>query len=172
MLIVSNLIRLFLKPQNVTGLTHSELDASSGEQDFNIDHEDDGFDDGELVGEAGGWYDEGDENEDDEFVDAPRRVEKIEVNYARTTKQVNVRALKQTLWSNLEESTSQEDVHSFNQMLREFPVNNPAGHVEDISVHMAFICALHLANEHGLVIKSVPAMDDLRISNVPCTLVK
>jgi len=168
----SNLIRLFLKPQNVTGLTHNELDASSGEQDFNIDHEDDGFDDGELVGEAGGWYDEGDENEDDEFVDAPRRVEKIEVNYARTTKQVNVRALKQTLWSNLEESTSQEDVHSFNQMLREFPVNNPAGHVEDISVHMAFICALHLANEHGLVIKSVPAMDDLRISNVPCTLVK
>lgn len=168
----SNLIRLFLKPQNVTGLTHNELDASSGEQDLNIDHEDDGFDDGELVGEAGGWYDEGDENEDDEFVDAPRRVEKIEVNYARTTKQVNVRALKQTLWSNLEESTSQEDVHSFNQMLREFPVNNPAGHVEDISVHMAFICALHLANEHGLVIKSVPAMDDLRISNVPCTLVK
>ena len=106
----------------------------------------DEYDNGEeIVGEAGGLYDE-DDNEDGDFVDAPRRVEKIEVNYARTSKQVNVRALKQTLWSNLEESKSCDEEHSFNEILRDFPINNPAGHVEDISVHMAFICALHLAN--------------------------
>ena len=157
----------------MASLVNSESMTNQDEEGFTFGADEAGgeFDDGEeLVGEAGGWYDANDLGDDDDFVDAPRRVEKIEVNYARTTKQVNVRALKQTLWANLEESTSEEDVHSFNEMLREFPVNNPAGHVEDISVHMAFICALHLANEHGLVIKSVPAMDDLCISNVPCSV--
>lgn len=35
------------------------------------------------------------------------------------------------------------------------------------AVHLCFICVLHLANEHGLVIKSVPTLDQLLISNVP-----
>ena len=165
----TNLIKLFLKSQNVTGLSNHES-TMTPELDQGFVTEDDigdEYDNGEeLVGEAGGWYDEED-NEDGDLVDAPRRVEKIEVNYARTTKQVNVRALKQTLWSNLEESESCDAEHSFKEILRDFPINNPAGHVEDISVHMAFICALHLANEHGLVIKSVPEMNDLIVSNVP-----
>jgi len=165
----TNLIKLFLKSQNVTGLSNNES-TMAPELDQGFVAEDDigdEYDNGEeIVGEAGGWYDE-DDNEDGDFVDAPRRVEKIEVNYARTSKQVNVRALKQTLWRNLEESKSCDEEHSFNEILRDFPINNPAGHVEDISVHMAFICALHLANEHGLVIKSVPEMNDLIVSNVP-----
>ena len=130
---------------------------------FNAEEDAPTYGDEELVGEAGGWYEPGTQ-EDEDFIDAPRRVEKIEVNYARTTKQVNVRALKQTLWANLEKSDTSREVHSFNKMLREFPINNPAGDVEDISVHMAFICALHLANEHGLVITSVPEMNDLEIN--------
>ena len=169
----SNLIKLFLKSQNVAGLVHYDLSMNQDMGEFASPPVDDPaegeFDEGEeLVGEAGGWYEAGEFDEDGDLIDAPRRVEKIEVNYARTAKQVNVRALKQTLWSNLEESTSHEEVHSFNEILREFPIDNPAGHVEDISVHMAFICALHLANEHGLVINSVPTMDDMCISNVPC----
>jgi condensin complex subunit 2 len=32
---------------------------------------------------------------------------------------------------------------------------------------LCFICVLHLANEHGLVIQSVPELDRLLISNVP-----
>ena len=35
------------------------------------------------------------------------------------------------------------------------------------AVHLCFICVLHLANEHGLVIQSVPELDRLLISNVP-----
>ena len=35
------------------------------------------------------------------------------------------------------------------------------------AVHLCFICVLHLANEHGLVINSVPDLDQLLISNVP-----
>ena len=118
----------------------------------------------ELVGAAGGWNDDGDNG----LVDAPRKVEKIEVNYARTTKVVDIRALKQTIWKDLEEENATvEQKHSFHEILSQFPEENPAGRLEDISVHMAFICALHLANEHGLVIKSVPEMNDLVISNVP-----
>jgi condensin complex subunit 2 len=39
-----------------------------------------------------------------------------------------------------------------------------AGATEDISVHMAFICMLHLANEHNLTITDRPGLDDLDIS--------
>ena len=125
------------------------------------DYDEDG---NELVGAAGGWNDDGDNG----LVDAPRKVEKIEVNYARTTKVVDIRALKQTIWKDLEEENATvEQKHSFHEILSQFPEENPAGRLEDISVHMAFICALHLANEHGLVIKSVPEMNDLVISNVP-----
>lgn len=35
------------------------------------------------------------------------------------------------------------------------------------AVHLCFICVLHLANEHGLVVRSVPQLDQLLISNVP-----
>jgi hypothetical protein len=35
------------------------------------------------------------------------------------------------------------------------------------AVHLCFICVLHLANEHGLAIQSVPELDRLLISNVP-----
>ena len=66
-----------------------------------------------------------------------------------------------------EENETVEQKHSFHEIISQFPEQNPAGRLEDISVHMAFICALHLANEHGLVIKSVPEMNDLVISNVP-----
>jgi condensin complex subunit 2 len=189
-----DLIKLFLKPQFVNTVMAPKRTAVRSEINFHendnnnnlfIPNNDDfgggdfngngGFDDddnmiqrdadgNELVGAAGGWNDDGDNG----LVDAPRKVEKIEVNYARTSKVVDIRALKQTLWKDLEEENeTQEQKHSFNEILSMFPEDNPAGRLEDISVHMAFICALHLANEHGLVIKSVPEMNDLVISNVP-----
>lgn len=45
--------------------------------------------------------------------------------------------------------------------------HNPAGRLEDLSVHLCFICVLHLANEHGLVVRDAPQLDRLIISNVP-----
>jgi condensin complex subunit 2 len=54
-------------------------------------------------------------------------------------------------------------------VLATVPASNPAGRLEDLSVHLCFICVLHLANEHGLVIKSVPELNSLLISNVPAT---
>ena len=57
--------------------------------------------------------------------------------------------------------------HSFHSLLGNFPEDNAAGATEDISVHMAFICMLHLANEHGLKITDRKTLNDLDISNLP-----
>jgi condensin complex subunit 2 len=108
----------------------------------------------------------------DGLVAAPRRVEKISVNYARSTKQVDVKELKCALWENVNSSaTSAPDpetgARSFHALLETFPEDNLAGATEDISVHMAFICMLHLANEHGLKITDRPSLNDLDISNLP-----
>ena len=43
------------------------------------------------------------------------------------------------------------------------PGSLPAGALSDLSVHMCFICVLHLANEHGLAIEGVASLDELRI---------
>jgi hypothetical protein len=74
-------------------------------------------------------------------VAAPRRVEKIHVNYARTTKVVDVKELKTTLWESLNDpAVSAPDAatgaHSFHALLSNFPEDNAAGATKDISVHM------------------------------------
>ena len=148
--------------------------------------DDDGFGDAydDDAGFGGGFgNDDGDHVGVDDAVDpdavgpdglvaAPRRVEKIQVNYARSTKQVDVKELKATLWENITDpATSSPDpstgTHSFHALLDKFPEDNLAGATEDISVHMAFICMLHLANEHGLKITDRPSLSDLDISNLP-----
>mmetsp|Transcript_11270 Transcript_11270/g.27486 ORF Transcript_11270/g.27486 Transcript_11270/m.27486 type:complete len:774 (-) Transcript_11270:490-2811(-) len=108
----------------------------------------------------------------DGLVAAPRRVERIRVDYARATKQVDVKELKATLWDSLRDPrVSPADpatgAHSFHALLADFPEDNAAGATEDISVHMAFICMLHLANEHGLSITDRDSLTDLDISGLP-----
>ena len=86
--------------------------------------DDDGFGDAydDDAGFGGGFgNDDGDHVGVDDAVDpdavgpdglvaAPRRVEKIQVNYARSTKQVDVKELKATLWENITDpATSSPD---------------------------------------------------------------
>lgn len=132
------------------------------------DDDDGGFDDDDN----GGGVDDDGQLGADGLVAAPRRVEKIHVNYARSTKQVDVKELKATMWENINDpGVSAPDretgAHSFHELLSNFPEDNAAGATEDISVHMAFICMLHLANEHGLKITDRPSLADLDISNLP-----
>lgn len=42
-----------------------------------------------------------------------------------------------------------------------------AGRLADLSVHLCFICLLHLANEHGLVITDAGDLRQLTISGIP-----
>ena len=142
-----------------------------------------GGDDGDFGSGGFAEYDDDDENNLDDaapspiigangdLVDAPRRVEKIRVNYDRSSKQVDVKELKSTLWDNIHDADAGEadadaveGTKSFHDLLDKFPEDNAAGATEDISVHMAFICLLHLANEHGLKITDRETLNDLDIS--------
>ncbi len=87
-----------------------------------------------------------------------------------------MRALKDTLWQGLvdvqrqhaddtEESEHAEPAGaiSFQEVIQLLPQDSAAGRVQDLSVHMCFICMLHLANEHGLAIKGTPDLSGLAI---------
>ncbi|XP_059451429.1 condensin complex subunit 2 isoform X1 [Corylus avellana] len=121
----------------------------------------------------GGQYDDGnvysDVEDSNTLVSQPRQVNKIEVQYDKTSKQVDVQALKETLWDHIQESPimspqGQEEAVSFKQVLAGFPNDcTAAGTIKDISPHLCFICLLHLANEHGLSIHGCTNLDDLSI---------
>lgn len=114
-------------------------------------------------------YAQSDIEEQDILVSQPRQVNKIEVQYDKTAKQVDVHVLKETLWDHIHgfveapEMKVQEDAISFKQVLSSFPDDCGAAAVHDISPHLCFICLLHLANEHGLTIQGCTDMDDLSI---------
>ena len=55
---------------------------------------------------------------------------------------------------------------SFKKLLRNFPRSCTAAPIEDISVHLCFICMLHLANEHNLAIVGCDEMNELQVMNV------
>ncbi|XP_014490406.1 condensin complex subunit 2 [Vigna radiata var. radiata] len=103
------------------------------------------------------------------LISLPRQINKIEVQYDKTSKQVNVQALKKTLWDHIQECIQlpfqgQKEKVSFRNVLTNFPSKcNAAATISDISPHLCFICLLHLANEKGLSIQSCPNLDDLSI---------
>ncbi|XP_038693218.1 condensin complex subunit 2-like isoform X2 [Tripterygium wilfordii] len=126
----------------------------------------------------GGQFDDvnvhSDVEEPNTLVSQPRQVNKIEVQYDKTSKQVDVQALKETLWDHIQEYPQmtieeQEERVSFKTLLESFPRDcRAAPTIKDISPHLCFICLLHLANEHGLSIHGCTSLDDLSI-NIPST---
>ncbi|KAL8153041.1 hypothetical protein V2J09_010801 [Rumex salicifolius] len=109
-----------------------------------------------------------DVDESDILVNQPRQVNKIEVQYDRTSKQVDVQALKEVLWDQMKDSCHDlpqgAEVLSFKGVLTNFPSEcRAASTLQDISPHLCFICLLHLANEHGLRICGSTTMDDLTV---------
>ncbi|GAY65907.1 hypothetical protein CUMW_244670 [Citrus unshiu] len=113
-------------------------------------------------------YDPNDLGDLDGLVSQPHQVEKIEVQYDKSSKQVNIHVLKETLWYHVQEITEVpgtvcKDKVSFRHVLATFPADCAAAVSKDISPHLFFICLLHLANEHGLMIRDCPSLDDLSI---------
>jgi condensin complex subunit 2 len=48
-------------------------------------------------------------------------------------------------------------------VLHDLPSRNPNAAATDISLHLYFICLLHLANEHGLMLRDRPTLDEIDI---------
>ncbi|XP_024542601.1 condensin complex subunit 2-like [Selaginella moellendorffii] len=164
-----DLLRLFLRPSKMLIRPRSKSKVDNASETWG--------------GDAGDFWDGGsihsdvEDNNTDELVVQPRKVQRIEVNYDKTSKQVDVRALKQSIWDHLQhEATTelQEDIDTedhgiihFSDVLSKIPGDCAASaDPGDLSVHLCFICLLHLANEHGLVIKGCSTMDELLIENV------
>ncbi|KAM1758193.1 hypothetical protein ACFX11_007348 [Malus domestica] len=167
-----NLVKLFLLP-NVLCLgkrRQQHTDYNSWKQSHNFDEALPPWDDESVLS---GQYDDGcihsDVEDSDTLVSPPRQVSNIEVRYDRTSKQVDVHALKETLWGHMQESarvaTAKEfkDTISFKYVLATFPVNCRAAAAQDITPHLCFICLLHLANDRGLSIDDCPTLDDMNI---------
>ncbi|KFM23685.1 Condensin complex subunit 2 [Auxenochlorella protothecoides] len=131
--------------------------------------EDDDDDDG--PGDFGGWEPAGADADGAtlELVQAARQVEKVDIQYARAAKHVDVRALKELMWGGLQRQlaaghgASPDRPAQLQALLSEVPQESAAGPAADISVHLCFICVLHLANEHGLAIRGVPTLDRLMV---------
>lgn len=126
------------------------------------------WDDDVAFGDDGNFH--SDVEDSNGLVAQPRLVNKVEVEYDKTSKQVDVQALKQTLWNHIKKSPQKsvqgQEETSFRDVLASFPKDNTtavgAAH-RDISPHLCFICLLHLANEHGLSLHGCTTLDELTI---------
>ena len=117
-----------------------------------------------------GDYDVGDAAFDEEAADggAPagdrpewllNAADRAGISYAKRAKQVDVKALKRNIWSQYEGGQ-----RTFTGFVDALPASLPADQAEDVSPQYAFICLLHLANEHDLLIEDAPGLDQLTVS--------
>ena len=158
-----------LRPDYVSILRSRHVGAQQNDYD--------GQDYGSWGPNDGGIPDWGGEDSNDlELAQASHKVEQVEVSYCKAAKQVDVKALKELMWRGMTMAAdarakqgveNPRDNVTFAEVLSTVPEENHAGRLEDLSVHLCFICVLHLANEHGLVIQGVPELDQLIISNIP-----
>jgi condensin complex subunit 2 len=102
----------------------------------------------------------------------------VQVKFAKRAKHVDVLNLKAGVWRELQRTASQASAPHADQSndaaraqrgavrfqdIVQGLCSGDGGRVEDISVHLCFICLLHLANEHELAVKSAPSLDELLI---------
>ncbi|CAH2059784.1 unnamed protein product [Thlaspi arvense] len=174
-----NLVKLFLLPNVMCiGRRRRKCSGETTKQQYD-DYEnaeswgnDNAYDDGPFDNNGN---DQSDAEDINSLISQPRQVNKIEVQYDKASKQVDVQVLKETLWECLQESPQppiQDEEHeeeplesrSFKELLASFPDDcQAAGSTQDISPHLCFICLLHLANEHNLSLIGSQDLNDLTI---------
>ncbi|KAM3867706.1 condensin complex subunit 2 [Diretmus argenteus] len=111
---------------------------------------------------------------EDDLVPEPHRVNKIEINYAKTAKKMDMKRLKNNMWTLLTESPekpTEETVEtlkvpgekSFRQNTQMLLQRLPSTMAQNLSVPLAFVALLHLANEKNLELVKVEDMSDILI---------
>lgn len=111
-----------------------------------------------------------------------RRVQLQQLNFSRAPKFVDVKALKELLWCDMEEVAEEQGATtapggppgssgpsggasiSFQQVISKIPELSAAGKRQELTMHLCFICLLHLANENGLAITNNGQMNALQVS--------
>lgn len=113
---------------------------------------------------------------EDDLVPEPHRVNKIEINYAKTAKKMDMKRLKNSMWTLLTDSPEKpkEEVDSvekpevcgekaFSQTTKSLLQRLPNTMAQNLSVPLAFVALLHLANEKNLELVKVDDMSDIII---------
>ncbi|XP_041854416.1 condensin complex subunit 2 [Melanotaenia boesemani] len=109
-----------------------------------------------------------------DLVPEPHRVNKIEINYAKTAKKMDMKRLKNSMWTLLTDSpekptqqveeTLQVSVEKvFSQTTKQLLQRLPNTMAQNLSVPLAFVALLHLANEKNLELVKVDDMSDIII---------
>ena len=184
---VRNLMSLFLKPSHTVQLRHKltsgsaaadsvgTLDMAGAFDAFDAGAFDGGFDDDDDDGDAFGSV-PADLTDlaglGGNLIAQPRKVEKINIGYARVAKKVDVKALKEGIWDELcDGEQANRDVgnevageHTFTELVESLPDHISSHMLPQVSVPFAFICLLHLANEHTLKIDDQADLQELTIT--------
>ncbi|XP_038869620.1 condensin complex subunit 2-like [Salvelinus namaycush] len=114
---------------------------------------------------------------EDDLVPEPHRVNKIEINYAKTAKKMDMKRLKNIMWNlltdSLEKTAKQEMENAetsevsgekvFSQTTKTLLQSLPPTMAQNLSVPLAFVALLHLANEKNLELVKVDDMSDIVI---------
>lgn len=103
------------------------------------------------------------------FIDEPKRPDQIVINYAKTAKFIDVKALKNNLWEKVNVISAQPNAEpvkevDFQQVLQEIPKSTSVQDLPNLSVPFCFICLLHLANEKELSLEGSSNLDTLQIA--------
>jgi condensin complex subunit 2 len=115
------------------------------------------------------------------LIEAPKKVEKLHIQYATVSTKVDVKVLKEHMWSEIKTtigesgkenvSEGKQEKIAFNNVISTVRKNSevnkakvPDQDFSEVSVPFCFICLLHLANEQNLEIKGQEDLADFFIS--------
>ncbi|XP_012582853.1 PREDICTED: condensin complex subunit 2 isoform X2 [Condylura cristata] len=116
------------------------------------------------------------------LVTEPQKVNKIEIHYAKTAKKMDMKKLKQNMWSLLTEFSKQTDTeanHSetgkggaseevadekmLSGLTKDLRKSLPPLMAQNLSIPLAFACLLHLANEKNLKLEGTEDLSDVLV---------
>ncbi|XP_003497859.1 condensin complex subunit 2 isoform X2 [Cricetulus griseus] len=117
------------------------------------------------------------------LVAEPQKVNKIEIHYAKTAKKMDMKKLKQNMWSLLTEFSRQEtdtevnhsvngkegapeqvaDEKMLSGLTKDLQKRLPPLMAQNLSIPLAFACLLHLANEKNLKLEGTEDLSDVLV---------
>ncbi|XP_017687353.1 PREDICTED: condensin complex subunit 2 [Lepidothrix coronata] len=203
-----NMLQLFLKPlvklnRMSEPVTPLENEAEIGDYDYNnpndtsnfcpalqVADSDDDNDPSEFLGQTEEFNPQGLQlNRVDvttygelNLIAEPQKINKIEIQYAKTAKKMDMRRLKENMWQLLtdgqkkgtvgevEDAEKEKDASvvagekKLSNITEDLLHRLPAAMASNLSVPLAFMCLLHLANEKNLKLEGTEDMSDVLVT--------
>jgi condensin complex subunit 2 len=117
------------------------------------------------------------------LVAEPHKVNKIEIHYAKTAKKMDMKKLKQSMWSLLTEFSKKDpgaeadhsengkqvapeeaaDEKMLSALTKDLQKSLPPLMAQNLSIPLAFACLLHLANEKNLKLEGMEDLSDVLV---------